>query len=47
MGKQRKQHQTPQTSGAQEDARFDKVFSDPRFVPAPNKVKKVEIDQRF
>jgi hypothetical protein len=30
-----------------EDARFDKVYSDPRFVAAPNKIKKVEIDSRF
>ena len=30
-----------------EDARFDKVYSDPRFVAAPNKIKKVEIDARF
>lgn len=35
---------TPQT---QDDARFDKVYTDPRFVSAPNKLKKVEIDQRF
>lgn len=30
-----------------EDARFDKVYSDPRFMTVPNKVKKVEIDSRF
>jgi hypothetical protein len=35
------------TSAVSEDARFDKVYSDPRFVAAPNKVKKVEIDSRF
>lgn len=35
---------TPQT---QDDARFDKVYTDPKFVSAPNKLKKVEIDQRF
>ena len=27
-----------------EDARFDKVYSDPRFMVAPNKVKKVQMD---
>ena len=32
---------------AAEDARFDKVYSDPRFIAAPNKIKKVEIDARF
>jgi len=31
----------------QDDARFDKVYSDPRFVVAPQKLKKVEIDSRF
>lgn len=31
----------------QDDARFDKVYTDPRFVSAPNKLKKVEIDPRF
>ena len=35
------------TSVVSEDARFDKVYSDPRFVAAPNKIKKVEIDARF
>jgi hypothetical protein len=30
-----------------EDARFDKVYSDPRFMVAPSKLKKVEIDERF
>ena len=29
------------------DSRFSKVYSDPRFVIAPNKVKKVKIDSRF
>ena len=29
------------------DSRFAKVYSDPRFVIAPNKVKKVKIDSRF
>ena len=32
---------------AGDDARFDKVYSDPRFITAPNKIKKVEIDARF
>ena len=36
----------PETS-QNDDARFDKVFSDPRFMIAPNKVKKVEVDKRF
>ena len=30
-----------------DDARFDKVYSDPRFMTAPNKLKKVQIDSRF
>jgi len=30
-----------------DDDRFSKVFSDPRFMVAPNKMKKVEIDKRF
>ena len=30
-----------------DDARFDKVYSDPRFVAAPHKIKHVEIDSRF
>ena len=29
------------------DKRFDKVFSDPRFMVAPKKVTKVKIDSRF
>ena len=29
------------------DSRFDKVFSDPRFMVAPKKVTKVAIDKRF
>ena len=29
------------------DKRFDKVFSDPRFMVAPKKVSKVKIDKRF
>ena len=29
------------------DKRFDKVFSDPRFMVAPKKVSKVKIDSRF
>ena len=29
------------------DSRFDKVFSDPRFMVAPKKVSKVKIDSRF
>lgn len=42
MGKNK---ETPQNTN--EDARFDKVYSDPRFVVAPNKVKKVAVDDRF
>ena len=29
------------------DSRFDKVFTDPRFMVAPKKVSKVKIDKRF
>ena len=29
------------------DSRFDKVFTDPRFMVAPKKVSKVKIDSRF
>jgi len=29
------------------DSRFAKVFNDPRFMVAPNKVTKVKIDKRF
>ena len=29
------------------DRRFDKVFTDPRFMVAPKKVTKVKIDKRF
>lgn len=36
-------NKTPQN----DDARFDKVYTDPRFIQAPNKMKKVEIDSRF
>lgn len=32
------------TAARTDDARFDKVYNDPRFMVAPNKVKKVEID---
>jgi len=42
MGKNK---ETPQITN--EDARFDKVYSDPRFVVAPNKIKKVAVDDRF
>jgi hypothetical protein len=43
----RAKKQTPQTESGHDDARFDKIYSDPRFMPAPNKLKKVEIDGRF
>lgn len=44
-----KKKNTPKVDGGQEkvDPRFAKVFNDPRFVIAPNKVKKVKIDDRF
>ena len=29
------------------DSRFDKVYTDPRFMVAPKKVTKVKIDKRF
>lgn len=29
------------------DSRFEKVYSDPRFMVAPKKVTKVKIDKRF
>ena len=29
------------------DSRFDKVFSDPRFMVAPKKVSQLQIDKRF
>jgi len=38
---------TKNQSLASDDARFDKVYTDPRFIAAPNKIKKVEIDARF
>jgi hypothetical protein len=30
-----------------QDDRFSQVFSDPRFMKVPQKIKKVEIDDRF
>lgn len=41
-----KSKSTPKEQRA-DDARFDKVYSDPRFMAAPSKLKKVEIDSRF
>ena len=35
------------TDEEEQDARFDKVYTDPRFVVAPSKLKKVEVDARF
>jgi hypothetical protein len=36
-----------QAKGDGEDERFREVYSDPRFMTVPKKVKKVEIDDRF
>lgn len=30
-----------------DDSRFSEVYSDPRFIRVPKKVKQVEIDPRF
>jgi hypothetical protein len=37
------EHQQQQTS----DSRFSEVYSDPRFMTVPKKLKKVKIDDRF
>ena len=34
-------------SKSEEDDRFKQVFTDPRFMQVPKKIKKVEIDDRF
>ena len=46
-GDRKNETNVPAASARTEDARFDKVYSDPRFMAVPNKVKKVEIDSRF
>lgn len=41
MGKKQPQQE------AAEDDRFAKVYTDPRFMTVPKKLKKVQIDKRF
>ncbi|CDW77800.1 UNKNOWN [Stylonychia lemnae] len=46
--KQNKQKkQLPQAKDVEQDERFNQVFTDPRFMKVPQKIKKVEIDDRF
>ena len=41
------QPHNPSPHSAVEDERFKEVYTDPRFMKVPQKLKKVEIDDRF
>lgn len=43
----KKSHQAPEGKKEAEDERFREVYTDPRFMSVPQKVKKVRIDDRF
>lgn len=46
-GNKQRNKSIPQDNETLNDERFNQVFTDPRFMTVPQKIKKVEIDDRF